>query len=190
MSSEEDYPPPSVIGKSIPRVDALDKVLGRAQFTADLQGNFSRLLHTKVLRCPHAHARIVELDTSRAEKLPGVRAVVTGKDCPKKVHSRAPRILAWEEAIWAGEGVVAVAAESPEIGEEAIRLIQVEYEKLPAVLDVEEAMQPNPPAIVDRQLGQYRGSPPFTREAPNITGHYKLRAGDVGKGFAVEFVIV
>jgi len=82
------------IGQSIPRVDALDKVLGRARFTADLQRNFPGLLHIKVLRSPHAHARIVKLDTSRAEKMDGVRAVVTGKDCPEKVHFRAPRILA------------------------------------------------------------------------------------------------
>jgi carbon-monoxide dehydrogenase large subunit len=181
---------PLVVGKSIPRVDALDKVLGRAQFTADLQRNFPGLLHIKVLRSPHAHARIVKLDTSRAEKMDGVRAVVTGKDCPEKVHFRAPRILALEEAIWAGEGVAAVAAESPEIAEEAIGLIQVEYEKLPAVLDAEEAMQANPPAVVDRQLGQYPGSPLFTPEAPNITGHFKLRAGDVAKGFAEADIVL
>ncbi|MCX5909314.1 MAG: molybdopterin-dependent oxidoreductase, partial [Deltaproteobacteria bacterium] len=191
MSSEKFSPSPSsVIGKSVPRVDALDKVLGRAQFTADLQRNFPGLFHIKVLRSPHAHARIVKLDTSKAEKLPGVRAVVTGKDCPERINFRAPRILALDEAIWAGEGVVAVAAESPEVAEEAIRLIQVEYQKLPAVLDVEEAMQPNPRAIVDRQLGQYRGSPQFTPEAPNISGHYKLRTGDVEKGFAAADVIL
>ena len=189
MSSEEIFPPLSVVGKSIPRVDALDKVLGRAQFTADLHRNFPGLLCAKVLRSPYAHARIVNLDTSRAEKLPGVRAAVTGKDCPEKISARAPHILALDKAIWAGEGVAAIAAESPEIAEEAIRLLQVEYEKLPAVLDVEEAMQPNPPAIVDRQLGQYQGSPCFTPEAPNITGHYKLRAGEVEKGFAEADVV-
>jgi carbon-monoxide dehydrogenase large subunit len=191
MSSEKVFPPPSsVIGKSIPRVDALDKVLGRAQFTADLKRSFPGLLHVKVLRSVHAHARIVKLDISRAEKLPGVRAVVTGKDCPEKINPRAPRVLALDEVIWAGEGVAAVAAESPETAEEAIRLIQVEYERLPVVLDAEEAMQPNPPAVVDRQLGQYRGSPQFTPEAPNITGHYKLRAGDWEKGFAEADIIL
>ena len=178
------------IGQSIPRVDALDKVLGRARFTADLQRNFPDLLHIKVLRSPHAHARIVKIDTSRAEKMDGVRALVTGKDCPEKVHSRAPRILALEETIWAGEGVAAVAAESPEIAEEAIELIRVEYENLPAVLDVEDAMQANPPAVVDRQLGQYPGSPLFTPEAPNITGHFKLRAGDIARGFAEADIVL
>ena len=190
MSSENKFPPPSVVGKSIPRVDALDKVLGRARFTADLRSIFPGLLHTKVLRSPHAHARIVKVDTSRAETLPGVLTVVTGKDCPARINMRSPRILALDEAIWAGEGVAAIAAESPETAEEAKLLIRVEYEKLPAVLDVEEAMQPNPLAIVDRQLGQYRGSPPFTPEAPNITGHFKLRAGDVEKGFAGADVIL
>jgi carbon-monoxide dehydrogenase large subunit len=191
MSSEKGFPSPfSFVGKSIPRVDALDKVLGRAQFTADLRRNFPGLLHVKTLRSPHAHARIVKLDTSKAEKLPGVQAVVTGKDCPEKINVRAPRVLARDEAIWAGEGIAALAAESPEIAEEAIRLIEVEYEKLPAVLDAEEAMQANPPAVVDRQLGRYRGSPPFIPEAPNITGHYKLRAGDVEKKFAEADVIL
>jgi CO/xanthine dehydrogenase Mo-binding subunit len=191
MSTQEPcHTSPSVVGKSIPRVDALDKVLGRAQFTADLRHNFSGLLYIKTLRSPHAHARIVKLNTSKAEQLPGVHAVVTGKDCPDKVHMRAPRILALDEAIWAGEGVAAVAAESPEIAEEAIEWIQVEYEKLPFVLDAEEAMQPNPPTVVDRQLGQYTGSPLFTPEAPNITGHFKLRAGDIAKGFAEADVIL
>lgn len=187
---EPSNPSPSVVGKSIPRVDALDKVLGKAQFTADLLRNFPGLLHIKTLRSPHAHARIVKLDTSAAEKLPGVRAVVTGKDCPEKIHSRAPRILALEKVIWAGEGVAAVAAESPEIAEEAIGRIAVEYEKLPEVLDAEEAMLANPRVVVDPQLGQYPGSGLFTPEAPNITGHFKLRAGDIEKGFAEADLIL
>ncbi len=187
---ESSNPSLSAVGKSIPRVDALDKVLGKAQFTADLQKNFPGLLHIKTLRSPHAHARIVRLDTSAAEKLPGVRAVVTGKDCPEKVHSRAPRILALEKAIWAGEGVAAVAAQSPEIAEEAIGRIGVEYERLPEVLDAEEARLANPRAVVDPQLGQYPGSGLFTPEAPNITGHFKLRAGDIAKGFAAADLIL
>jgi CO/xanthine dehydrogenase Mo-binding subunit len=191
MSSERCAPfALSFIGLSIPRVDALDKVLGRAQFTADLHRNFPGLFHVKVLRSPHAHARIANLDTSSAVELPGVRAVVTGKDCPDNINVRSPRILALDEAIWAGEGVAAVAAESLEIAEEAIRLIRVEYEKLPAVFDPEEAMKPDPSVVVDRQLGHYRGSPQFTPEAPNITGHYKLRAGDVEKGFAAADLIL
>jgi CO/xanthine dehydrogenase Mo-binding subunit len=181
---KNDSPWVPVVGKSIPRVDALDKVSGRARFTADLQPDFPGLLQAKVLRSPHPHARIVRLDVSRALQMPGVRAILTGKDCPEKVHWRAPRILALEEVIWAGEGVAAVAAESPEAAEEALGAIQIDYEELPAVLDPEEAMQPKPPAIVDRQLGAYPGSPLFTPEAPNITGHYKLRGGDIDKGFA------
>jgi CO/xanthine dehydrogenase Mo-binding subunit len=180
----------SAVGRSIPRVDALDKILGRAQFTADLYRNFPDLLHAKVLRSPHAHARILGIDTSKAEKLPGVEVVITGEDCPKKVTWMAPRILALDEVIWAGQGVAAVAAESPEIAEEALELVQVKYEELPAVFDVEEAMENNPPAIVDRDLGRYKGSPQFTPEAPNITGHYKLRAGDAEKGFAEADVIL
>ncbi|MBI5968042.1 MAG: xanthine dehydrogenase family protein molybdopterin-binding subunit [Deltaproteobacteria bacterium] len=180
----------SWIGKSVTRVDALDKVLGRARFTADLHRNFPHLLHIKVLRSPHAHARIVSIDVSKAEQLPGVRAVVTGKDCPEKVTWMAPRILALDEVIWVGQGVAAMAAESPEIAEDALELIRVIYEELPAVFDVEEAMKKDPPVIVDRDLGRHKGSPQFTPEAPNITGHYKLRAGDVEKGFAEADVIL
>jgi len=102
----------------------------------------------------------------------------------------APRILALDEVIWAGQGVAAVAAESPEIAEDALELIHVTYEEMPAVFDVEEAIKKNPPAAVDRGLGRYKGTPQFTPEAPNITGHYKLRAGDVEKGFAQADVIL
>lgn len=181
---------PSFVGESVPRVDALDKVLGKAQFTADLHRHFPGLLHAKVLRSPHAHARIVSMDISKAEQLPGVRAVITGKDCPDKVSWMAPRILALDEVIWAGQGVAAVAAESPEIAEDSLDLIQVTYEELPAVFDVEEAREKDPPAVVDRNLGRHKGSPQFTPEAPNISGHYKLRAGDAEKGFARADVIL
>lgn len=179
----------SFVGKSASRVDGLDKVLGRAQFTADLHRQFQGLLHGKVLRSPHAHARIIKLETSKAEKLSGVRAVVTGKDWPEKVDVLAPRALALEEAIWAGQGVVAVAAETIEIAEEALDLMEVEYEELPAVFNAEEAMQEGSP-VVDRGLGKHKGSPSFVPEAPNISGHYKLRAGDIGKGFKEADVIL
>jgi CO/xanthine dehydrogenase Mo-binding subunit len=180
---------PSVVGKSVPRLDALDKVLGKTEFMADLQKQFPDLLHAKVLRSPHAHARIVTLDVSRAEKLPGVKAVVTGKDCPDKASYLVPRIMATDKVIWAGEGVAAVVAESPEIAEEALEQIQVDYEKIPAVFDPEEAMKENAP-VVDPNLGRHRGSPLFTPEGPNIAGHYRLRAGDIEKGFKEADVIL
>ena len=190
IQANPSIPETSPLGKSILRIDALDKVLGRAKFTADLCSQFPGLLHVKVLRSPYAHARIVSLDISQAEKFPGVKGVVTGKDCPDRVSWLAPRILALDEAIWAGQGVAAVAADTPEIAEDALDLISVQYEPLPAVLDAEEARKPNPPAVVDRELGQYRGSPQFSPEAPNITGHYKLRAGDIERGFAEAEVVL
>ena len=180
---------PSFVGRSVSRVDGLDKVLGRARFTADLHRQFPGLLHGKTLRSPYAHARITRLETSRAEKLAGVHAVVTGRDCPEIVTWNAPRILALGEAIWAGQGVAAVAAESAEIAEEALDLIEVEYEELPAVLDPEQAMKEGSP-VVDRDLGKHKGSPSFVPEAPNISGHYRLRAGDAGKAFKEADVIV
>src|SRR5664280_3031503 len=138
----------SVVGTNVPRVDSVDKVLGRTKYVADLQLEFAELLHAAILRSPHAHARIVALDTSRAERLPGVRAVVTGKDCPQHLAMITQRILAHAEVIWAGEGVAVVVADTPEIAADAIELIDVQYEELPSVLDAEAAALEKPPSVV------------------------------------------
>jgi len=184
----EEY---SVVGKSMPRVDAKVKALGKAEFTGDLRKNFPGLLCVKVLRCPHAHAHIVKLDVSRAESLPGVRAVVVADDCPW-IYTRVEVFAfpAQGEVIWAGQGVAAVAAESEEIAEQALELIDVQYEVLPYVIDVEEAMQKEPISIVDAKLGRYKGYRQFTPEAPNIAYHHKVRAGDAERAFAEADVIV
>ncbi len=180
----------SIIGTSVPRVDAVDKVLGRTKYVADLQLEFPELLHAAVLRSPHAHARVLTLDTSRAERLPGVTAVVTGKDCPKTIAWTTQRILAEDEVIWAGEGVAAVVANTPEIATDALELIQVRYEKLPAVFDAEEAAKKEPPTVVDRNLGRHPGGPQFSPEFPNVTGSYELHTGNLEQGFANADVIV
>lgn len=130
----------TVIGESVPRLDALEKVTGRASYMADMK--LPDMLYGKALRSPYPHAKILRIDTSKAEKLAGVRAVVTGRDVP---FYHGPDwlidqpLLAIDKVRYVGEAVAAVAATSDEIAEEAaaeaLDLIEVEYEELPAVFD-------------------------------------------------------
>src|SRR3990172_8777569 len=135
----------AVIGKPTPRIDAAVKVTGRASYAADLI--LPGMLWGKVLHSPHPHARILHIDTSRAERLSGVRAVVTGKDAigGKKYgflpNTRDKLPLETDKVRYVGDEVAAVAAIDKDIAEEAIDLIRVEYELLPAVLDPEAAMR-------------------------------------------------
>ena len=194
MSQENISPAQfTAVNTSVPRVDALEKVLGKAKYPQDLHRNFPDLLHVKVLRSPHAHARIVSIDVSAAEMLPGVKTVATGQDADipwSYVVADQFSFPAKEEVIWAGQGVAAVAAESVEIAQKAIELIDVRYEVLPHVIDVEDAMVKDPVSVIDPNVGRYAGRPPFTTEAPNIVGSYKLRTGDVEKGFAEADVVL
>src|SRR3972149_1499132 len=146
----------AVLGKRLPKKDAKEKVCGRAKYTGDLV--FSNMLCGKILRSPYAHARILNIDTSKALKLKGVKAVVTGKDITDIPHgivrvSNAPPWLRDKFAIakdkvrYMGDEVAAVAATDELIAEEALDLIKVEYEELPAVFDVFEAMKPGAPKI-------------------------------------------
>src|SRR5947207_1998204 len=141
-----------VIGTRPVRPDGVDKVAGRAVYGADVQ--LPRMVHGKVLRSPHAHARIKAIDTSMAAALPGVLAVVTGADLPEcaasarlgelgEVNLRhlSNNILAQDRVLYAGHPVAAVAATSPHVAAEAIRLIEVDYELLPPVMDVRKAME-------------------------------------------------
>ena len=133
-----------VVGQRQPRVDGHDKATGRTRFAADLR--MPGCLYGKVLRSPHPHARILHLDTSRAERLAGVRAVVTHKDAPDVLHGaynsgiKDELILARERVRYVGDEVAAVAAIDPDIAQEALSLIQVDYESLPGYYDVESAM--------------------------------------------------
>ena len=146
---------PLVVGKRLPRVDATEKVTGAAKYTGD--HHFRGMLHAAMLRSPHAHARIVHIDASRAARLPGVRAVLTHRDVPRVRHAGQPEpragSLVKDQYIldntvrFHGDGVAAVAAVSPETAEEALALIDVEYEVLPAVFDPYEAMKDEAPSI-------------------------------------------
>ena len=147
-----------VVGKSLPRIDAKEKVTGQAEYTADLY--LPGMLFGKVLRSRFAHAKIISIDTSMAEKLPGVMAVVTGRDFPGTKIGFMPKTrdelpMARDKVRYIGEEVAAVAAIQPDIAEEALSLIKVEYEELPAVFEPEKAMEKGAPQIhdhVDRNI--------------------------------------
>ena len=189
-----------VIGRRTPKVDAIDKVTGRAQFGADI--SLPRLLVGQVLRSPYAHARITRIDTSQAAALPGVRAVLTGKDLPS-VRPGTPgapgsvtrqdaylsqEVLARDKVLFHGHVVAAIAATSSEVAEEAVDLIQVEYEVLPHVLDPVEAMQPQA-VLLHHDL--YTQTATGTATAPsNIAEHLEYGRGDVTQGFAAAEVVV
>lgn len=189
-----------VIGKRVVRPDGVDKVTGRAQYGADVK--LPGLLYGKVLRSPHAHARILSIDTSEAEKLPGVKAVITGKDF-KPVADRVERsgegmvnysylsknIMAQDKVLYHGHAVAAVAATDIHIAEEALALIKVEYEVLPPVLNVLDAMRDDAPILHPelrtREAGAVVGDKPT-----NIASHEQFAFGDVERGFAEADVIV
>lgn len=142
----------NVVGTRVPMLDAAQKVKGTALFTDDLV--LSGMLHGKVLRSPLPHAKILHIDTSRAEKLPGVKGVVTGRDIPDRMYGIVPMAkdeyaLAREKVRYIGDDVAAVCAIDPEIAEEALGLITVDYEELPAVFDPLEAAKEGAPLIHD-----------------------------------------
>lgn len=188
-----------VIGTRPIRHDGVDKVTGRAQYSNDI--HLPGMLHGKVLRSPHAHARIVSIDVSAAEAYPGVTAVVTRDDFgavsdkiqdmgegAANVRELRDNIIAHDKALYHGHPVAVVAATSPHIAEEALALIKVEYEVLPPVLDAKAAMQEGAPILHDDlrtdELGK-KGDKPT-----NVAAHFQHARGDVAKGFAEADVIV
>jgi len=191
------------IGLSIPRPDGPEKVTGQVQYVADL--NPHGLLHAKLLRSPHAHARILRIDVSRARALPGVRAVLTAADIPelkRKAPTRAHAVLAIDRVVFAGQPVAAVAADEPAIAEEALDLIDVQYEVLAVSADPLEAMKPGAPPVADAGTeadtseAQAHGSVAgVTTEAKpakavNISQQARIQRGDVAKGFAESDVVI
>jgi len=172
-----------VIGLSVPRVDAVEKVTGRAVYGVDLK--MRGLLHAKVLRSPIAHGRVLNVDTSRAERLPGVKAVATGKDLVGRYGTVVQDQPAYcgDKVRYIGDPVAGVAALDEETAEAALALIQVDYEELTPVLDPFRAMEPGAP-LVHEDLGRYWVGPMFHPvSGTNICNHFKLRKGDVEEGF-------
>ncbi len=145
-----------VLGQSVTRIDALDKVTGTAAFSAD-STDVDGILQGKTLRSPLPHAEIIRIDTSKAEALPGVRVVVTYRDSPEHPFEEgdssvpespvAPVDVLNRLVRHVGDEVAAVAADSLEIAEEALDLIEVEYKPLPFVLDAESALAPGAPLV-------------------------------------------
>jgi carbon-monoxide dehydrogenase large subunit len=172
------------IGTSPHRLDVKSKVTGNATFIEDMQ--FRGMLYGKVKRSKYAHARIVSIDTSKAEELPGVKGVVLGSDLPF-LHGEALRdrpLLARGRVRYLGEPVAAVAAINETIAEEAVELIEVQYEELPGLFDPEKSVQPDAP-LIHEELDSYVHAPGINPlKGTNICNHYQLQKGDVEKGFA------
>jgi CO/xanthine dehydrogenase Mo-binding subunit len=166
-----------IIGRGERRVDALGKVTGTAKYAEDF--NVMHQLYGKVLRAKYPHAKILRIDVSKAYKLDGVEAVLTAKDIPgEKVFGvvvKNQAILAQDRVRYLGDGVALVAAKTKEIAEQAISLIEVEYEPLPIISDPEEALKPESLKIHNDN---------------NSFVHHKVYKGDIGKGFAeADFII-
>jgi CO/xanthine dehydrogenase Mo-binding subunit len=189
----------SVVGTRPIRHDGADKVTGRALYGADFDA--AGLLHGFVLRSPHAHARIRSIDTSQAEALPGVKAVVTAADFPEGPdrvvdlgEGDTPlsyircNLLASGKALYRGHAVAAVAATSPHVAEEAAGLIVVDYEVLPCVLTAPEAMQEDAPILHQNLRMKEFGTQ--TDKVSNVADHFRHVLGDIDAGFAAADVVV
>jgi CO/xanthine dehydrogenase Mo-binding subunit len=190
------------VGLAIPRPDGPEKVTGQVQYVADLAPK--GLLQAKLLRSPHAHARIVRIDTSKAKALAGVRAVLTAADVPelkRKAPTRAHAVFAIDRVVFAGQPVAAVAADEVAIAEEALDLIEVEYQVLPAAVDPLEAMKPGAPPVAelgteaDTSEAQAHGSVAgIATEKPakavNISQQARLQRGDAAKGLAESDLVL
>ena len=195
--SEVEY---NVVGQRPVRPDGVDKVTGRAQYGADL--NLAGLLHTRVLRSPHAHARIKSVDTRKAEALPGVRAVVTAAGLPfasltkdelgsdyNRFKFLSDNFLASDKALYRGHAIAAVAADNPHIAEAALALIDVHYETLEPVINVRDAMQDGAPLLHDDLL-HTSAMGQLSEKPSNVASYMKFEKGDNAAGFASADVIV
>jgi CO/xanthine dehydrogenase Mo-binding subunit len=183
-----------VVGTSVPRVDAVEKVTGRARYTGDIV--LPGMLHGKAVRSPHAHARIRAIDATEAEAIPGVAAVLTRDDLKDVDPYYGPLVrdrplLALDVARYAGEPVAAVAAETEAIAAHAASLVRVEYEELPSLLDVAAALAPGAPLIHE---GPHRAGDERLTVRPvagtNIGHHERIVRGDVARGFAEADLVV
>ena len=196
-----------VIGTRPIRPDGLDKVTGRARYSADI--HLSGMLHGKLLRSPHAHARIRSIDCSKALELPGVKAVITADDMPEVSAEFTDQaegamvnygfygrnVIAREKALYKGHVVAAVAATDPSVAEQALDLIEVDYEILQPVLNAEDAMKDDAPILHERLLTMH--SPTFRaggwgegERQTNVANRFEFALGDVEAGFEQADVVV
>ena len=201
MVATKEY---KVIGTRPIRPDGTDKVTGRAQYGADI--HLTGMLYGRVKRSPHAHAIIKKIDASKALALPGVRAVITAADFPptpagmarvgegqaQPIRNQVENYMAAHKVLYRGHAVAAVAATDMHVAEDALNLIEVEYEVLPAVLDVREAMAEGAPILLD-DLRTRDAAPPANAnldKQTNIASHQQIKLGDVEKGFAEADVVI
>ena len=195
--SSVDY---NVVGTRPVRHDGADKVTGRALYGADF--DTAGLLHGKVLRSPHAHAHIRSIDTSAAEALDGVFAVVTFNDFPNvkdatldlgeevtTLHDLQANILARHKALYKGHAIAAVAANNPHTAEEAVKRIKVDYEVLPPVMTAPEGMADDAP-ILHESLRTSELGTTIADKKTNVADHFQHVKGDIAKGFADADVVV
>ena len=180
--SNTDY---KVVGTRPVRHDGTDKVTGRAKYGADFDA--AGVLFAKVLRSPHAHARIKSINTSKAEAAPGVRAVITGQDVPTD-SAAAKKVMAKDKVLYKGHPVAAVAAVSAHDAEQALALIEVEYELLKAATEVRQAMAEDAELLHDDQTTDELGEK--TDKPSNIATHFRYERGDLDQGFAAADIIV
>ncbi|MDP6453233.1 MAG: molybdopterin-dependent oxidoreductase, partial [SAR202 cluster bacterium] len=195
--STQEY---SVVGTRPIRHDGADKVTGRALYGADVQP--TGLLHGKILRSPHAHARIKSIDTSKAEALPGVRAVLTAADLPDAgtditvnygegdmdLALLRHNVLAEGKVLYAGHAIAGVAATNTHVAEEALGLIEVEYEVLPSVTTATEGMANDAPIILEGLKTQELGE--AVDGATNVAEHFQHSIGDLDQGFEQADTII
>ena len=205
--STQEY---NVVGKRPIRPDGADKVTGKAMYGADI--NLPGMLHGRVLRSPHAHARIKSLNTSRAAAYPGVKAVITGADLVQPsgraselvegamVNMRflSNNVMATDKVLYKGHAVAAVAATSPHLAEEALSLIDVEYEVLPPIMDAKDAMKEGSPLLHERLAAMSTASiraggvldDDDTSKGTNVANHFEFTLGDLEEGFKQADVVV
>lgn len=186
---EKDF---DVVGNRYKRPDGVDKVTGKARYGADATAPGQ--LVGRVLRSPHAHAKIKKIDTKKAEKLPGVKAVITSEDMPDLTGGNRGMLdilencMARDRALYDGHAVAAVAAVDARTAREALKLIKVDYEVLPHVTDVDEAMKSDAPIIHDWVFTQ--GVDPAPKKPSNISRRTQMGHGDVDAGFKEADVII
>src|SRR5262245_23848839 len=198
-SSRAARPKYQVIGTRPVRHDGVDKVTGRAKYGADI--HLTGLLSGVVLRSPHAHAKIKSIDVSKALALPGVRAVVTHKDLREpgsrivdlgegavNLRHLSNNVLASDKVLYRGHAVAAVAADTVHIAEEAAALIEVDYEPLPPLLEVQAAMKADAPLLHSDLFTDELGKP--AAKPSNVAKHFRFERGNVEQGFSQAKVVV
>ncbi|HEX6385161.1 MAG TPA: xanthine dehydrogenase family protein molybdopterin-binding subunit, partial [Anaerolineae bacterium] len=175
---------PALIGQSVGRIDAQEKVTGAAVFADDIEFG-PGLLYARIKRSPHPHALIKSIDSRRAEALPGVKAVVTGEDFPGHIglYLKDRYIFCRDRVRYVGEAVAGVVAVNENIAEQALDLIDVEYEPLAPVFDPEFGASPDAP-LIHPDLGAYEVAPfIFPVPGTNVSNHFKIRKGDVASAW-------